>query len=206
MKHQKAPDGIITGVVGSAGSGKTGWLKQQIAGAPRLLVWDIEGQYTENTRIIRTRQQLVVAIGKDGRYSYQPSKLSEFDFFAKAAFMFVRLGAEKGVKSVIVAEELADVTSPGKAPDGWGMLVRRCRKYGGDVYGVTQRPAESDKTLFGNAMHLHVCGMQRANDRKYMSLELDLPVEEITSLDRSKLEYIHKDMRTGKHERGRLTF
>lgn len=203
---QKAPDGIITGIVGSAGSGKTAWLKQQIASAPRLLVWDIEGQYTERTRLIRTRAELVKAIKTDGRYSYQPASLGDFDYWAKCAFMFVRLGAEKGVKTAIVAEELADVTSPGKAPDGWGMLIRRCRKYGGDVFGVTQRPAESDKTLFGNAMALHVCGMQRANDRKYMALELDLPVEQITSLDRSKLEYIHKDMRTGKHERGRLTF
>lgn len=206
MQHQKAPDGIITGIVGASRSGKTAWLKQQIAAAPRLLVWDIEGQYNERTRTIRTRAELVRAIQKDGRYSYQPDSLGDFDFWARAAFLFCKIGAEAGVKTAIVAEELADVTSPGKAPDGWGMLIRRCSKYGGDVYGITQRPAESDKTLFGNAMILHVCGMQRANDRKYMALELDIPVAEITSLDRSKLEYLHKDMRTGKIERGRLTF
>lgn len=206
MQHQKAPDGIITGIVGSAGSGKTGWLKQQIAAAPRLLVWDIEGQYTERTKIIRTRAALVKAIQQDGRYSYQPNSLDDFDYWARAAFLFCQIGAEKGVKTAIVAEELADVTSPGKAPNGWGMLVRRCRKYGGDVYGITQRPAESDKTLFGNAMQLHVCGMQRANDRAYMARELDLPVDVIASLDRSKLEYIHKDMRTGAKTLGRLTF
>lgn len=206
MQHQKAPDGTITGVVGSAGSGKTGWLKQQIAGASRLLVWDIEGQYTERTRTIRTRAELVRAIQKDGRYSYQPATLQDFDFWARCAFVFCRIGAEAGQKTAIVAEELADVTSPGKAPDGWGMLVRRCRKYGGDVYGITQRPAESDKTLFGNAMVLHVCGMQRANDRAYMARELDVPVADIAGLDRSRLEYLHKDMRSGKIERGRLTF
>lgn len=206
MQYQKAPDGTITGIVGSAGSGKTAWLKQQIAAAPRLLVWDIEGQYTERTRTIRTRAELVKAIKTDGRYSYQPATLADFDFWAKAAFMFVRLGAEKGVKTAIVAEELADVTSPGKAPDGWGMLIRRCRKYGGDVYGITQRPAESDKTLFGNAMVLHVCGMQRANDRKYMALELDVPATEIASLNRGKLEYLHKDMRSGELKRDFLTF
>lgn len=206
MQQQKAPDGTITGVVGSAGSGKTGWLKQQIAGASRLLVWDIEGQYTDRTRTIRTRAELVRAIQVDGRYSYQPATLQDFDFWARCAFVFCRIGAEAGQKTAIVAEELADVTSPGKAPDGWGMLVRRCRKYGGDVYGITQRPAESDKTLFGNAMVLHVCGMQRANDRAYMARELDVPTAAIAALDRSRLEYIHKDMRTGELTRGRLTF
>lgn len=206
MQHQKAPDGVITGIVGSAGSGKTAWLKKQIAAMPRLLVWDIEGQYTERTRIIRTRAELVRAIQTEGRYSYQPGRLDDFDFWARCAFVFCRIGAESGQKTAIVAEELADVTSPGKAPNGWGMLVRRCRKYGGDVYGITQRPAESDKTLFGNAMHLHVCGLQRANDRAYMARELDVPVADIAGLNRSRLEYLHKDMRTGEIERGRLTF
>lgn len=111
-----------------------------------------------------------------------------------------------GVKTSIVAEELADVTSPAKAPEGWGMLIRRCRKYGGDVYGITQRPAESDKTLFGNCMVLHVCGLQRANDRKYVAMELDMPVSDIAALSREKLEFIHKDMRSGKVDKGRLTF
>ena len=107
MQHQKAPDGTITGVVGSAGSGKTGWLKQQIAGASRLLVWDIEGQYTERTRTIRTRAELVRAIQKDGRYSYQPATLQDFDFWARCAFVFCRIGAEAGQKTAIVAEELS---------------------------------------------------------------------------------------------------
>lgn len=207
LKHQLVADGTITAIVGSAGGGKTAWLKQQIAGVPRLLVWDIEGQYTEKTKAVYTKEQLVKAIqSPTARISYQPKALTDFDFWAKCAFAFVRLGAEAGVMTAIVAEELADVTSPAKAPEGWGMLVRRGRKYGANIYGVTQRPAESDKTLFGNAHVIHCCGMQRANDRVYMARELDVPVADIQCLDRSKLEYIHKDMRTSKLEKGRLTF
>lgn len=63
--HQKVEDGIITAIVGSAGSGKTGWLKQKIAKADRLLVWDIEGQYTERMTVVYTRKQLVKAIEKN---------------------------------------------------------------------------------------------------------------------------------------------
>jgi len=55
-------------------------------------------------------------------------------------------------------------------------------------------------------MELHVCGMQRANDRAYMARELDVPVADIAGLDRSRLEYLHKNMRTGELTRGRLTF
>lgn len=207
LPHQKVEDGTITAIVGSAGSGKTAWLKKQIAASPRLLVWDIEGQYTDKTKPIYTRSALVKAIQEpNARISYQPKTLSDFDFWAKCAFAFVRLGADMGVMTVIVAEELADVTSPAKAPEGWGMLVRRGRKYGANIYGITQRPAESDKTLFGNAHVIHCCGMQRANDRVYMARELDVPVADIQRLDRSKLEYIHKDMRNSQLEKGRLVF
>ena len=207
LKHQPTDDGVITAIVGSSGSGKTAWLKQQIAKSSRLLVWDIEGQYTEKTKAVYTKEQLVKAIQElHVRISYQPKQLAEFDYWARCAFAFVRLGAENGLMTDIVAEELADVTSPAKAPEGWGMLVRRGRKYGANIYGVTQRPAESDKTLFGNAHVIHCCGMQRANDRVYMARELDVSVSEIQILDRSKLEYLHKDMRTSKLEKGRLTF
>lgn len=206
-QYQQVSDGTITAIVGSSGGGKTAWLKKQIADVSRLLVWDIEGQYNERTKAVYTRSELVKAIQEpNARISYQPKSLSDFDFWAKCAFAFVRLGAEMGQQTAIVAEELADVTSPAKAPEGWGMLVRRGRKYGANIYGVTQRPAESDKTLFGNAHIIHCCGMQRANDRTYMARELDVPVSHILSLDRSKLEYLHKDMRTSSLTKGRLTF
>lgn len=207
LKHQPTDDGVITAIVGSSGSGKTAWLKQQIAKSSRLLVWDIEGQYTENTKAVFSKEQLAKAIQEPTvRISYQAKSLDDFDYWARCAFVFARLGSENGVMSDIVAEELADVTSPAKAPPGWGMLVRRGRKYGANIYGITQRPAESDKTLFGNASVIHCCAMQRANDRVYMARELDIPLSDITGLDWDKMEYLHKNMRKRKMEKGRLTF
>ena len=136
MQHQKAPDGIITGIVGSAGSGKTGWLKQQIASSPRLLVWDIEGQYTERTKIIRTRAALVKAIQQDGRYSYQPNSLDDFDYWARAAFLFCQIGAESfgdaldGTKAAVLHKNAQKITGQavefrlvGDGHDGFGLLV-----------------------------------------------------------------------------------
>ena len=137
LKHQPTDDGVITAIVGSSGSGKTAWLKQQIATSSRLLGWGIEGQYTEKTKAVYTKEQLVKAIQElHVRISYQPKQLADFDYWARCAFAFVRLGAENGLMTDIVAEELADVTSPAKAPEGWGMLVRRGRKYGANIYRI----------------------------------------------------------------------
>lgn len=205
-------DGTLTVAVGASRSGKTAWVKQQLADPGRYLIqlyWDVEGQYEGN--VIRTRSQLVdvCAHAKPGRWSYRPRTLADFGFWGECGLLLLRVAEKRypdRVHTAIVAEETSDVTSPGKAPDGWGMLVRRGLKRAGDIYAITQRPSESDKTVMGNAGVIHCCGLQRDQDMVYMSKELRLPVPEIAGLDRSKLEYVHKDMRTGEVIKGRLTF
>lgn len=203
---QPAPDGCIVAVTGSSGSGKTAWLKRQIDGCRRLLVWDIEGQYQGRAVTTITELARIIRAGRDERISYQARSLDEFDAWARIAFVYVQAGGMAGKQTTIVAEEIADVTSPAKAPQGWGMLIRRARKWGGNVYGVTQRAAESDKTLFGNAMILHCCALNRANDRAMIARELDIPVADVASLNWGRKEYLERDNRTGEITRGRLVF
>jgi DNA helicase HerA-like ATPase len=105
---------------------------------------------------------------------------------------------------VAVAEETADVTNPGKAPPGWGELVRRGRKREITLYAITQRPAESDKTAFTNASMLHVGNLNRYQDRVYISRELDCAETEIAAL--KPLDWIERDRRTGVLRKGRLSF
>lgn len=208
MSKQKTPDGKIIAIVGRSRSGKTAWLKKRIANSKRLLVWDIEGQYDDNMQIVTTKGELVAAIKlKEARISYQrPKNKDEFDYWAKSALVFAMLGSEQGLMSDIVAEEISDVTSPAKAPDGWGTLIRRGSKYGANIYGITQRPAESDKTLFGNCHEVHCCAMRRPADRKYMAEELDLSQAEIDGLNFKNLEFIHVDTYNDTKIKGRLTF
>lgn len=73
-----------------------------------------------------------------------------------------------------VAEELADVTNPGKATAGWGMLLRTGRKRNIRTIGVAQFPAEADKTILRNANIVHVCTLQRGIDRRQIEKEFDL--------------------------------
>lgn len=190
----------ITVVVGSSGSGKSAWVKREIADARRVLVWDVDEEYAglRGFRRVGTASELArqLRAAAVGRFAFVPASLALFDTWALCAFAWGNC--------VAVAEETADVTQPGKAPPGWGTLVRRGRKRGVQLFAVTQRPSESDKTVIGNATRLHVAQLARAADRTYMARELDLDQSHLDKLQ--PLEWIEK--RRGQVEilRGKLRF
>lgn len=185
----------ITLVCGASGSGKTAWLIQRIRRAKRVVVWDMKGEYARDHGFIllSDKSQLIDTLRRSraGRFAFRSIVPADFDFFCRAAYAWG--------KCVVIAEELADVTAPGKAPLGWGMVVRRGRDRALEVYGVTQRPAESDKTIIGNATLMHCAMLPRFADRQYMAREMDYPAEKITALQ--PLEWVEREgtlYRTGK--------
>lgn len=201
-------------VVGASQSGKTYWTKQQMRGAERLIIWDREGQYTDCVdHVVGSRHELLSLIRRNPRrlrVAFIPPRcgrdelVGHFTFWCDCAFALADLacthtgGDYSRLKTVIVAEELAHVTHPGKAPPGWDILLTTGLKRNAWIYGIMQRPSECDKTIMGNCSQIHCHGMQRAVDRQYMASEMDLPVSALAALDRSKWQFIHKDMRTGK--------
>lgn len=205
-------EGRLVVAVGASRSGKTAWVKQQLKNYGAVLVWDVEENY-DGVRAGNRRALLAgcerLARGENFTLCYT-GQLADFGYWAECAFWLARQREKNPQRLAVVAEELADVTTPGKAPDGWGVLVRRGLKRGVDIYAITQRPSESDKTIMGNASIIHCCGLQRFNDRKYMAQEMDVPVSELETLvrdsDNSRVEYLHKDMRTLKVERAFLKF
>ena len=187
----------IVVVTGSSGSGKSLWTKQQIKGAKRLIIWDIDDEYSGSVRGVErvtSIKELAAKLkkAKTGKFAYV-GKVSDFELFCRAAFAWANC--------TCVVEELADVTTPAKAPEGWGQLVRRGRKYGIEIYAVTQRPSESDKTIIGNASIIHAGRMNRAQDRAYMAKEMDIRLEVITDL--KPLEYVEK-YDNGETKRGKV--
>jgi hypothetical protein len=187
-------------VCGGSGTGKSAWVKQQIAKSKRLLIWDSQGEYYGPTiRPITGKAELVEALAAaksaNRRFAYIPRTLSDFDFWARCAFAWKNC--------TVVAEELADVTTPGKAPPGWGQVVRKGRANGIEIYAVTQRPAESDKTVIGNSTLTHCCKLKRDKDRAYMAAEMGCGKD---ALDRLKpLEWIEADD-SGRIRHGKMTF
>lgn len=181
----------ITVVSGMSRSGKSAYVKYIIASRPVLRVWDPDGEYVEAgiTRPVYTRREWTALNNgpHGGRFSYVgPITRDEFNYWALACLHRGNFGA-----LTVVAEETADVTHSGKAPQHWGALVRRGAKRRIAIVALTQTPSESDKTVMKNARRL-VCFMQdRDPDIDYMAREMRLPREQIAAL--KKLEALVLD-------------
>jgi hypothetical protein len=165
---------------------------QRCASARRLLVWDSVGEWGDRFKCERVRSvaELSRVIFRRARIAFDvPCTPENFAAFCRAAWIFIR-----AAPGVVVVEELADVTSPGKAPVYWGELIRKGLRYGPEIYALTQRPSESDKTVMGNASVLHVHQMARDDDARYMARELRCSVEQVDAL--KPFQWIERDRRT----------
>ncbi len=208
MGRRRRPDGLAVLVTGSRGSGKSAWTIQQNRDKPRLLVWDAVREWSRLRLVspVRTLHELHKRVSSDlvqpgpFRIGYiGPVNPDNFEVFCRLASVWTR-----GCAGTCVVEELADVTAPGKAPDAWGAMVRKGRHDSGEVYALTQRPAESDKTIAGNADIIHAGRQSFPRDRKTMAEYLDVPLTQVTAL--TNLDWIERDMRDGTLRSGRMTF
>jgi hypothetical protein len=185
---RKQPDRAadIRLITGQSGSGKSFYVKSCTDSSKRVLVWDVKGEYRGFQRIEGDRLALVRALkgAGAGRFAYVPRHLADFDFWCQAAYAWGHCD--------VIAEELADVTTPGKAPPGWGVILRRGRERVLRVFGVTQRPAESDKTIMGNWTLARCFSLRREGDRAYMARELGVSQGMLDSLQLDRHEWIER--------------
>jgi hypothetical protein len=204
----KWPDGRNYLVAGSSGSGKTAWTLQQCRDRTRVLVWDAVEEWHQRARLRRVTSlaELGALIAEDirppGAYKFRvaycgPVTRDHFATFCRLAWVWLR-----SWPGTLVVEELSDVTSPGKAPQAWGEIVRKGRHVAAEVFALSQRPAESDKTIVGNAALIHAGLFAFDQDRAYMARCLDVPVDEVAAL--GQLHWIERDMRTRELRRGVL--
>lgn len=199
-------DGVLVVIAGASRSGKTAYTRKRLAKARRVVAWDPEAQWCElpGWRKVTTRRGLVEALQSPG-----PLKLAfvvgadlkaSFDFWAQAVMWAGRFVGPLAC----IAEELADVTTPAKAPDGWGVLVRRGLKRGISIYAISQRWAEADKTAFGNASEFVMFRQSSGDDVAYLSRKTRVNVSELSGL--KPLEWVRYNAYTGEIERGKLKF
>lgn len=194
---QKRTDGALYYVTGSMGSGKTSWIKQRVKPARRVLVWDgkgIDWSERDNFRVIESPQALrAVLFGvNQQRISYRvPISRENFGIFCRLAWAWGRY-----LPGVIIVDEIADVTTVGKAPMEWGEIARKIRAYGTDVYVTTQRPQECDKTAQGNTTIFHAGRMSDGDDQRYVARRLlgGVDVKLVAAL--LPLQYLERDVRT----------
>lgn len=173
-----------------------------VARAARLIVWDSHLEWSgrgctaietipELVAACRTREPAHLAYTGITAPYWPPGrsagKVDPFDGFCRVALAWGKLAP-----CTVVVEELAEVTSPNKAPPGWGELIRWARKLGLSVYAITQRPAETDKTILGNAHRIVCHAMGRAEDEIYMARQLRVEQKDVASLKRTRLEHIER--------------
>ena len=214
----RVKSGRLYAAIGASRSGKSQFVMADAKRADRLLVWDVKGDPAEYGAMgchrARNKPQLIALIkrmaGKPGKIAFTSDNMADFDYFCRCAQAWVRSHYEAGKNCVLVVEETADVTSPGKAPESYGVILRRKLAEGVTIYAITQRPAESDKTAVGNASVVRVCRLQLARDRKAAAADTGLPLEEINALradqEKGEFDYITVDTGRGVWSRGRLTF
>jgi hypothetical protein len=202
----KTEDGRLYVIAGASRSGKTAWTRKATAKEKRVMAWDPEAQwcdlpgYTKAT----TRAQLLQLAQQPGplRVAYVAGgKLGEeFEYFAGCAFYAGRyLGG-----LAVIAEELADVTTPAKAPGNWGILLRRGLKRGITIYAISQRWSEADKTAVGNASDFVIFRQSSGDDVAYLARKTRIGADRLGAL--KPLEWVHMDALTGEIQAGRLRF
>jgi len=197
LQLQQRSDGTLYYVTGSMGSGKTSWIKQRVKSLRRVLVWDgkgIDWGERDGFRVITSPHVLrSVLFGvNQQRISYRvPVTKENFAIFCRLAWVWGRYQP-----GVIVIDEIADVTTPQKAPVELGEIARKSRAFGTDVYATTQRPQECDKTIQGNAMVYHCGRMSDTDDQKYVARRLlgGVDVKLVAALQ--PLQWIERDART----------
>lgn len=196
----------IWGVIGASGSGKGLWIKQRLRelDPPRLVVWDFKNEYQALTgerphaparSTLAQVRAAMLAAGADGplRIRYAPrgagekAMRAEFEALCELVYAWERC--------TFVAEELANVTTPGWAPASWRKMTTSGRHAEIHIIGATQTPALVDKSFLGNCTLIHVGPLREHQHREAVARSMDIDAGRIAKL--VKLQWLEKDFDTG---------
>jgi len=206
----KTRDGRLTVISGASRSGKTAYAVKLAGKAPRVIAYDPEMQWrtlpgwigTDSAADFATRA--LAAKAQPLRLAFTPPPGADartaFELFAKVAFHL----ADTYGPLTIIGEELADVSTPGKALQWWGTLIRRGLKRGASIIAISQRWAEADKTAIGNASEIVVFRASSADDVRYLAKKTRIPAAQIDAL--RPLEFVKFDTATQTATPGKLRF
>jgi hypothetical protein len=172
--------------------GKGVWLKARLRElAPaRLVIWDTNDEYDGIARQVHSLAELLRAIAQP-RFAVRYVARAKKDRDLRAEFEDWCTIAYAARESVIVVEELADVTSPSYAPPAWRKLNTRGRHHQGlTIFFCSQSPAWIDKASLGNATHMHVGYLGEPGHRIAAAAHMGCSAAQIDALQQFEyLEY-----------------
>jgi hypothetical protein len=198
---------------GATGTGKTAWVKQQIARMKpaRLLVWDFKhdpglddmgkpfddlGAMIRASTGARFQHRYRVDHGKDVQ--------AQFELFCLLAWSVPG-------EVLMFVDELPEVTKANRAPPAW----RRCVNVGREhrvgavlarfsIIAAGQRPAECDKSFIGNCDVIHTGRLADAADATKMARSFGLKPFDLQNLP--NLHWYEKRADTPGVQSGVLSF
>lgn len=201
MSENKAS---IVAVLGASGSGKSEWVKRRLEKSKprRLLVWDAMREYGDGTELTA---DIIIELAK---HRAGPVKLvfhpaSDGDQRVKQFSIFCAAALRAGNLTMLV-EELRFVTTPSRAPLKWAEVCLTGRHRGLSVIGTSQRPASIDKDFLGNATLIHAGRLVYPEDVRAVSKAMQVDESRIAGL--APLEWVERDLQSGKVTVGKLTF
>lgn len=173
------PNGVLALAVAISRSGKSVWVKRVIEKHKRIIAFDPKGEYVFQMGFTpcNSRSELIAALKSssgEARIAYVKHDKKEFDFFCDCAFNWNR-----EAPSVVICEELANVTNSGKATGNWGRLVSQGLAYGPLIIGTVQRGQEVDNSIINNASFLHIGKHSTDDDAKYMAKKIGVSIDKI---------------------------
>lgn len=202
----KTADGRLIVIGGASRSGKSAYVRRQVQTDRRVIAWDPEDQWSQERgfRRVTRREELIDACQTPGhgRFAFVAGGdlKSAFDFWAGVVMYWGRyLGG-----CTVIAEELADVSTPAKAPFHWGILLRRGLKRDITIYAISQRWAEADKTAIGNASEFVLFRQSSARDVQYLARMTRVPADQLEGL--KPLEFVRYDAASFELSKGKLRF
>lgn len=191
----------IWGVMAASGTGKGVWIKSQLAALKprRIMVWDFMDEYQDaaGSKAVASLRDMVAMVRDAGdgplRLRYRPRGAGEKALRKEFEAMCEVVYAAQDV--TFIAEELANVTTPGWAPGAWRKMTTSGRHAGVRIIGVTQTPALVDKTFLGNCTLIHAGPLREAQHRIAVARSMDIDEGRLAAL--VKFQWIEKDFDSG---------
>lgn len=193
----------IAGIFGASGSGKSSLQKLELLDVrpPRLMIWDPKREYRTFGQSVSTLEDVARLVHRTApfRVVFHPQRTvkamkTQYHGFCSLADQVSdpELG---GTPLFFVGDELADPTEPNWAPEGWERLTRQGRHAGLVIRGLTQRPADIDKSFYGNLTHIAV--FRQNADGDVDRLAKILGVEKSVVMGLMQLQWIERNLQTG---------
>ena len=156
----------ITVVFGRRGSGKTTYVKEQIAEHGRVIVWDPLGEYGDICTVFDDGDPFLDALERAQKQCFRlalmPSEpLDElFDQFCRAAWVVGDVLA--------VVEEVSMVATATHVPASFAKIIRQGRHRAVSILAAAQRPSEVPRALTAQGSELVSFAQDEPIDQQYL--------------------------------------